>query len=457
VVPRLPRIDVDDFAYRAGQLYCEDVDVDALAAKVGTPFYLYSRATLERHFDRLSAAFGELDPLLCYSIKSCGNVHLVDVLRRRGAGADVVSGGELHRALAAGVEPSKIVFAGVGKTTDELRYALESGVAWINVESEQEFENARRLATELRREARAALRVNPNAYDPKTHDKCATGKVDSKFGVDISRARRFFERYGGDRWLRLAGLHMHIGSPIYTTEPYKLGITRLLALADELAGIGHRIEMIDIGGGYAAFYDGREDKQSWDEYGRDLVPLLRPFVAGGGGVVLEPGRSIVGNAGVLVTRVQYLKAGLTKQFVVVDTGMSHLIRPAMYDAYHFIWPTRPGAGREPRNRTTDPGVAGLERYDVVGPICESSDYLAHDRALPPVARGDLLCIFTAGAYGMAMASQYNSLPRPPEVLVDGARAKIIRRRETYDDLVQLEHDTADVALARTPLDSVATR
>ena len=437
---------MDHFRYQDGQLYCEDVNVDELAAQIGTPFYLYSKATFEDHYDRFFNAFRELNPLVCYSIKNCGNIHVIDLLVSRGAGIDVVTGGELYRALKGGADASKVVFAGVGKSSSEIRQALEVGVGWLNVESEEECDSIRAIAADVGCTARVALRVNPDVYDAKTHKECATGKADSKFGVDIGRAVQFFETYGNDPHLDLKGIHIHLGSPIHTSAPYVEAITKVLNLVEELAAAGHRIEMLDIGGGYAAHYDGREEARTWDHYASDIVPLLRGFVEQGGQFVIEPGRAISANAGVLISRVQYVKVGVNKRFAILDTGMGHLIRPVLYGAYHFIWPTSVSAEYVPKNRSLDPGVHGLETYDVVGPICEPSDYLARDRALPPVHRGDLLCVFTAGAYGMTMASQYNAIPRPKEVLVESRSAKVIRRGESYDDLIEPELEAHEIDL-----------
>lgn len=435
---------MDRFSYLAGRLHCEDVDVGELANRVGTPFYLYSKSTFLDHLERFTTAFRDLDPLICYSIKNCANINIIRLLVEQGAGIDVVSGGELYRALEAGADASRIVFAGAGKSDDEIRHALASGVGWMNVESEEEFENARAIAAGMGRAARVALRVNPDVYDAGTHEKTTTGKSRTKFGVDIDRAPQFFKTYGGDPYLKLSGLHMHLGSPIYSAQTYVRGINKLLGLTEQLEGAGHRIEMIDIGGGFVAHYDGQEEVQTWDAYAAQIVPVLKPFVGRGGRVIMEPGRSISANAGVLIARVQYKKAGGGKTFLILDTGMSHLIRPTLYGAYHFIWPTSVTPEFVPTSRRGDPGLGGLETYDVVGPICESGDYLAHDRPLPPVGRGDLLCVFTAGAYGMVMASQYNATPRPPEVLVDGRSATVIRRRETYEDLVEPERKSVEL-------------
>ncbi len=425
---------MDWFHHQNGQLFCEDVNLDDLAAKVGTPAYVYSKRTLLHHYDALAAAFAPVDPLICYSIKSCGNIHIIKTLASRGSGMDVVSGGELHRALVAGVDPARIVYAGVGKTDAEIRQALSAGIGWFNIESQAEFANIASIAKEMGKVANAALRVNPDVADPKTHAKTTTGKKESKFGVDLEQARQFFATFGHDRHLRLNAVHLHIGSPIYSAGPYVQAITKALDLIADLEKQGHRIATLDIGGGFAADYESGKSPAS-AAYAKEILPLLAEFKDRGGRVILEPGRYIAANAGVLLCRVQYLKTGGRKKFVIVDTGMHHLIRAAMYDAFHFIWPTRVAPGLEPMKRAAEMDLPRLEPTDVVGPICESSDVFCKDRPLPAVKRGDLLCIYTAGAYGMVMASNYNAMPRPVEVLVDGTEATIIRRRETYDDLV----------------------
>jgi len=434
---------MDEFEYRDGQLHCEQVNIDELAARIGTPAYIYSRKTFEDHYDRIAAAFADLDPVVAYSIKSCGNIHICRMLADRGAGMDVVSGGELHRAKLAGASMSKVVYAGVGKTDEEIRQAIEAKIGYFNIESEAEFENIAAIARQLNAVTRGALRVNPDVSDPRTHAKTTTGARETKFGVDFDRARRFFDKYGSDPHLKLCALHVHIGSPIYSAEPYVRAITRVLELVAELNEQGRPISAIDIGGGFAADYEtGRSPVAA--EYAGRIVPLLKPFKDGGGTVILEPGRTIAANAGILLTRVQYLKLGGRKKFIIVDTGMHHLIRPTLYDGFHFIWPTNVAPAHVPAERKAEMPNEGLEPCEVVGPICETGDYLARERPLPPVARGDLLAIFAAGAYGMAMASNYNAMPRPAEVLVDGDQATLIRRRETYDDLTAAETETVTV-------------
>ncbi|MEM7681935.1 MAG: diaminopimelate decarboxylase [Planctomycetota bacterium] len=425
---------MDHFQYRDGQLFCEDVAVDRIARDLGTPLYLYSKATLVHHYRGLADAFAELDPWVCYSIKSCGNLHLCKTLVEQGAGMDVVSGGEVHRARLAGADLSKCVFAGVGKTDAEIAYALEHGVGVFNIESEPEFENVAAIAQRMGRTARAALRVNPDVADSKTHAKTTTGAKATKFGVDLERAPAFFARYGKHPALKLTAVHIHIGSPIYSAEPYVRALDKVLPMIDDLREAGHTIDLLDIGGGFAADYE-TGASPNYADYAKDIVPKLRRFKKEGGTIVIEPGRTIAANAGVLVGRVQYVKTGGPKKFVILDTGMNHLIRPTLYNAWQFVWPTSVAPNHTPERRGPDQPMPGLETCDVVGPVCETGDYLAQDRALPPVARGDLVAVFSSGAYGMVMASNYNALPRPAEALVEGDDYRLIRRRETYEDLV----------------------
>ncbi|MFG0328853.1 MAG: diaminopimelate decarboxylase [Phycisphaerales bacterium] len=435
---------MDQFEYRDGQLYCERLAVRDIVAASGTPTYVYSGATIVDHYRRLTEAFASLKPLVCYSIKSCSNLNILRLLADLGAGMDVVSGGELFRAQRMGVPGSKIVYAGVGKTDAEIRQALrystdhggKPGIGLFNIESEAEFENIAAIAKSINTECSATLRVNPDV-DPKTHLYTTTGKKEAKFGVDIERARAFFKKYGRDPKLHLNAIHLHIGSPVYTTDPYVSAVTKALDLIDDLNGQGCRINTLNLGGGFGADYESHQSPFAAD-YAAALRPLLEDRVKDGLKIILEPGRSIVANAGVLVTRVQYLKRSGDRQFVIVDAGMNTLIRPSLYGAFHFIWPVEVGPMHTPAERKAEMDLPDLERCDVVGPICESGDFFAKDRKLPHVARGDLIAVFTAGAYGMVMASRYNSMPLPAEVLVEGSVAKVIRRRESYDDLVAHE-------------------
>jgi diaminopimelate decarboxylase len=436
---------MDQFVYRPHgdatggakvSLHCEQLPAEEIARLVGTPCYVYSKGTLVEHFEKLTKAFEALRPLVCYSVKSCGNLSICRLLGELGAGMDVVSGGELYRALAAGVPASRCVYAGVGKTDGEIEQAIDADLGLFNVESEAEFENIARIAARKGAVTHTALRVNPDV-DPRTHRYTSTGKKESKFGVDIERAKQFFRRYGRDAHCRLTGIHLHIGSPIYTTEPYVESVRKAVALIDELAAEGYRVETLDLGGGFGADYE-TDQTPTLAHYAEAIVPLLAERVAAGLRIILEPGRTLVANAGILLTRVQYVKTSGEKTFVICDAGMNDLLRPSLYQAFHFIWPCTTEARFAPTRRLKSMPLEGLKAMDVVGPICESGDFFAIDRPLPPVARGDLIAIYTAGAYGMAMASRYNAHPLPAEALVDGSRLSIIRQRESYEDLIAHE-------------------
>lgn len=424
---------MDHFHYTDGRLHCEQVPIARIAEEVGTPAYVYSAATLLHHYDAVAKAFAALNPIICYSIKSCANQHICKLLKDRGAGFDVVSGGELYRALQAGGDPAKIVFAGVGKTDDEINQGIDAKIGWFNIESEAELENLIDLARKRRVTVNAALRVNPDV-DPKTHRYTSTGKKETKFGVDLERARRVFNQYAKQDHVRLSGIHLHIGSPVNSVEPYVAAIKKTLALIDELRADGFAIDTLDIGGGFGAHYKATEAPPAV-EYAEAIVPLLAGRDLK---IIMEPGRSIAANAGILISRVVYLKKSGDRDFLIVDAGMNDLIRPALYEAYHFIWPVNPADGFLPSSRGEEATVPGLLPMDVVGPVCESGDFLAKDRLLPPMKRGDLVAVFTAGAYGFVMTSHYNTRPNPPEVLVEGDAYRIIRRRETYDDLLAAE-------------------
>jgi diaminopimelate decarboxylase len=427
---------MDYFQYRDGALWCEDVAVADIAAAAGTPLYVYSARTLREHYARFAEAFAELKPTVCFSIKALANVHVLKLLAAEGCGFDVVSGGELARALAAGADPAKIAFAGVAKTDREITEAIAVGVGLFNVESEGELANLSRLAAEAGRPVRAGVRINPDVYDPKTHAKTTTGRRGTKFGVDIDRAARLFESHAGDEALCLDTIDMHLGSPIYSAGPYVRAIEKALALVADLAARGVTIRAIDLGGGFGADYEQGATPLA-AEYAKSIVPLLRPA---GLEVILEPGRQIAANAGLLLTRVEYVKSGGERRFVIVDAAMTDLIRPALYDARHFVYPVVLPRGADPPERRIDYRPDGGTNVDVVGGVCETADFLAKDRLLPPLARGDLLAVFSAGAYGFVMSSQYNSRPRAAEVLVEGGRWRLIRRRETYDDLFAAELD-----------------
>jgi diaminopimelate decarboxylase len=444
---------MDHFEYRPAdgvtRLMCEDTDLAAIAAEVGTPTYIYSKATLTAHYERTRQAFAPLDPLICYSIKSCSNLAICRILADLGAGMDAVSGGEIERAHLAGCPMSKVVYAGVGKSEREIRAALsgehaliESAAAdrgpigWFNVESEQEFETIAAIARDMNVRAHAALRVNPDV-DPKTHRYTTTGTKETKFGVDLDRAMAFFESYGHDEFLSLDAIHIHLGSPIYTTEPYVRGIGKVLDLIDKVEAKGHKITAIDLGGGFGANYE-TDASPGALQYAEAIVPLLKDRADAGTRIILEPGRSIVANAGVLLMRVEYVKDGPGKKFIICDAGMHTLIRPALYEAFHFIWPAQVAPEHTPPKRGKEMELPGLEVQDVVGPICETADFLAKERKLPPVKRGDLVAVFTAGAYGMAMANNYNSHELPAEVLVEGGSFRVIRKRQDIASILAEE-------------------
>lgn len=425
---------MDFFNYKNGELYCEDVPAAKIAAEVGTAVYVYSKATLLHHYRQVADSFKELNPTVCYSIKSNGNINLCKVLAEAGSGFDVTSGGELFRAMQAGGDPKKMIYAGVGKTDQEIHDGIAAGIAAFNIESEAEIENIDRIAGEMGKSVVAALRINPDV-DAKTHAKTTTGRKGNKFGVDIDRAEAVFAKYKGLKHLRLGGIHIHIGSPVYEVQPYVDAVTKVIALIDVLTKQGHQIEWLDMGGGFAVNYTNGKQAKPVTEHAKALVPLLRgkPYR-----IALEPGRYIVGNAGILLTKVLYRKQSGPKKFVIVDAGMNDLLRPTLYESYHHVWPVKPDTANVTHDRDSSYEPVDGEVVDVVGPICESGDYQAKDRPLPKTKRGDLLAIFTAGAYGFAMASNYNNRPRVAEVLVDGAGYKVIRRRETFEDLVAAE-------------------
>ena len=419
---------MEGFGYRDGALYCEQIPVTEIARELRTPVYVYSKAMLLDRYDALAHAFAPLSPLVCYSVKANSNLALLRLFRERGSGFDVVSGGELFRCMKVEADPQRIVFAGVGKTEEEIRYALRKQIFCFNVESIPEMERLHEIAREMGGIARVALRVNPDV-DPRTHRYVATGKRESKFGLDIERAASALERLPALGSLELVGLHMHIGSQILEVEPYTTALERLLAFADAERAKGRRIELINVGGGFGIPYQERRAPTA-EEIAGALVP---PIKARGYRLLLEPGRFITGSAGILVTKVLYVKESGERRFLVCDAGMNDLVRPALYGSYHRIWPVAAQAGE---------GEAGAPEYagqaEIVGPICEVGDFLGHRRPFPAVRPGDLLAVFTAGAYGMSMSSNYNSRPRPAEVLVDGPKMRVIRRRETYDDLVAAE-------------------
>lgn len=411
------------FNDRDGVLFAEDVPLPLLAEQIGTPFYCYSTATLERHYRVFAEAFTGTPTLVCYSVKANSNQAVIATLARLGAGADIVSGGELMRALAASVPADRIVFSGLGKTKEEMAAALKASILCFNVESEPELTALSEVATSLGREAPVSVRVNPD-IDAKTHKKIATGKAENKFGIPISRAREVYATAAKLPGLRIAGVDMHIGSQITELAPFDNAAALLAELARELLREGHKIEHIDLGGGLGIPY--RPDDPEPPPPSAYAETILRHTRRLGLRHIFEIGRMIVGNAGILVTRVLYVKRGEAKTFVVVDAAMNDLIRPTLYEAYHHIRPVRaPVAGEKI--------VA-----DVVGPVCESGDFFAHDRRLPACKEGDLLAIMTAGAYGAAQASTYNTRPLVPEVLVRGKEFALVRPRFTAEAIIALD-------------------
>ena len=425
---------MDFFKYHNGKLYCEEIDLDRMSG-LKTPFYLYSWNTFKEHFLSFRNSFKDVDPLICFAVKTCNNVSILKGLADLGAGMDIVSGGELFLSNAAGVSAEKIVYAGVGKTVEEIEQSIDQEIGFFNVESEPEFIRIEEIAARKNKVMNALLRVNPDEYDIKTHDKTTTGKKGGKFGVDLDRVPHFFETHGKSDYLKLSGIHIHIGSPIYSAEPYTKAILKMIDLIENLKSKGFPIKYLDIGGGYAADYEDGASP-SWGDYSKEIVPLLRPLVNSGIKIIMEPGRTISANAGILVASIQYIKEiDQDKKILITDTGMHHLIRPALYNASHFIWPVKTRESYSIIERKFDSDIEGLVEYDVAGPICESTDYLAKGRKLPPVEPSDRLAVFTAGAYGFVMSNQYNAQPRPAEYMVDKDKLTLIRERETYKDLI----------------------
>jgi len=434
-----------EFRYHRRELYCEGVSVESLARRHGTPLYIYSRKTIQSHFTRLDCALSSMDHRICYAVKANSNLAILALLARLKSGFDVVSAGELHRVVRAGGQAGRCVFAGVGKTESEIREALRLGIYCFNVESEAELDRIHRIAAAMRERAPVALRVNPNV-EAHTHAKITTGTYENKFGIAFERVPALYERASRMPHLHLRGIQMHIGSQIVTVTPFAAAVRKMLPMVRMLRDRYH-LEFFSIGGGIGIVYQPALDsgRPSWwqqetrnignhakrpltiDLYARALLPLLKPLNMK---ILLEPGRFIVGNAGILVTRVEYLKRTGRKHFIIVDAAMNDLVRPAFYDSYHEIVPLH-------ETRNSEFGIRNSS-CDVVGPVCESGDYFAKDRPLPPVREGDFLSIMSAGAYGFAMASNYNTRPRPAEILVHKKSGRVARRRETFADLVRGE-------------------
>ena len=426
---------MDHFAYRNRELFCEDVPVQELAEAYGTPLYVYSEATLVHHLTQIQNAFASANPIICYSVKTNGNLSICSLMAKHGSGFDVTSGGELYKAIHAGSTGSKIVFAGVGKTDAEMKYALENDVFLFNVESEAELHALGAVAKSLGKVAPVALRVNPD-LPPKTHAKTDTSVKGVKFGLDIDTVLEVAERVVGNPNIGIVGLHMHLGSPILSAEPYRKGGEKAVQLINALRNQGHAIKYLNMGGGFGIHYRKQEALPA-TAFAEAILPVVEET---GCRLVLEPGRFIVGNAGLLVSRVIFTKETGGKHYVIQDAAMNDLIRPTLYDSFHRIWPVHPDSTVPERPDDFEAEIAGTRKQDVVGPVCESGDYLAKARNLPEMKRGDLLAVFSAGAYGMSMSSNYNARVRAAEVLVTGRTHRLIRRRETFRDLVACEED-----------------
>jgi diaminopimelate decarboxylase len=423
-----------DFHYAGGRLYCGQTAIDSLVRKYGSPLYVYSQPTLQDHFTKLDTALSPLDHLICYAVKANSNLAVLRTFADAGGGFDIVSEGELRRVIAAGGDPRKCVFAGVGKTDSEIAYALQQGIYSFNVESEPELQRIDRVAARLKTRAPVAVRVNPNV-DAHTHAKITTGTYENKFGIAIESVEGVYDRARRLKHLHLRGVQMHIGSQLTSPDPFEQAVQKVIPLAQRLRE-KHGIEFFSVGGGIGIVYNpalASGDPKWWrskaaagiltpETYAARVVPHLKNL---GLRILLEPGRFMVGNAGMLVTRVEYVKQTGRKTFVIVDAAMNDLIRPAFYDAYHEIVPLRKKAGKP---------VAS----DVVGPICESGDYFCKDRPLPRVKEGEYLALLSAGAYGSVMGSNYNSRPLPAEVLVNGKKADLVRERQSVESIWQLE-------------------
>ena len=420
-----------DFHRVKGELYCEQVPVARIANAAGTPVYIYSYQTLVDHYRNLALAFRALKPLICFSVKANGNLAILKLLVREGAGLDIVSGGELFKARQVGCPSSKIVFASVGKRPEEIREALRARIFCFNVESAPELEAIDRIARQMRRRARVALRINPDV-EAHTHRYITTGVAESKFGIDLATATRILARQDAYRGVRIIGLHLHIGSQITQASPFVKAIGRAAHVIRYGRSAGVPLEWLNLGGGLGIIYKD-ERPQTPQQFARAILPILRPLNVR---LILEPGRFIVGNAGVLVTEVLYIKQARGKRFAVVDAGMNDLVRPALYGAYHEVIPTS----------TVARGANGSAHYDVVGPVCESADVLASHRRLGAIRAGQWLAVLGAGAYGSTMSSNYNGRLRAAEVLVRGRRWAVIRRREVMRDLIR--HDVIPTTLLK---------
>jgi diaminopimelate decarboxylase len=413
---------MEDFQYREGELYCEDVPVSRIVKEYGTPCYIYSHASLLRQYRAYDGAFSGIPHIIAFAMKANSNLAILRLMAKEGSGVDIVSGGELFRALRSGVPPQKIVFAGVGKNPDEIRDALKTDILMFNVESSAELQAINDVAASMGVRARVALRINPD-IDPKTHPYISTGLKKSKFGIAADRALEEFKLATSLKYIEVVGVHKHIGSQLTEVTPFVEALKKILSLVQQVKAYGTDIRYINIGGGLGITYSDEKPPKPQD-LAAAIAPLVRNLDCT---LIMEPGRNIVGNAGSLITRILYTKQGEAKRFVIVDAAMNDLIRPSLYGAYHEIRPLQ--------QRFVQ---AATHMVDVVGPVCESGDFLAKDRTLPEVPPGEFLAVMSAGAYGFVMSSNYNSRPRAPEVLVRGGEPHLIRARESYEDLIRGE-------------------
>lgn len=421
---------MDPFHYQDNELFCEDVSVTQLAEEFGTPLWVYSKSAFLSRLKEIQNAFSEVDPVICYSVKANGNLSLLKTMNDAGSSFDVVSGGELYRVQQAGADTSRVVFAGVGKTDEEIRQALKADILMFDVESEAELDAIAVIAAEVGNIGRVALRLNPD-IDAKTHRKTTTGKKGNKFGMDIERATQLADKVLKDDRLELTGIHMHLGSPILSTDPYAKAVKKGAEVISQLRDKGHKTNWLNLGGGFGISYK-TDEGPSAQAYADVIVPTIKEI---GCRLALEPGRFIAGNSGVLISQIVFTKREGGKLFYIQDGGMTDLVRPAMYDSYHRVWPVKSNVAMP---FDCEGEIDECEPADVVGPVCESCDYFAKDRYLPPMQRGDYLCTFSAGAYGSVMSSNYNARPRSAEILVDGTDYQVVRRRESYEELIALE-------------------
>ncbi len=414
--------------YKNGELYCEGIAVSRLAEEVGTPFYVYSKSCLLGNFRRIKKAFAPANPLIAFSVKANSNLAILRMFAREGSGFDIVSGGELRRVLKAGGDPRKVIYAGVGKTVEELRLAIKHNIMMVNLESEAEAELISEVAREMKSRVRVALRINPDV-EAHTHEYITTGKKENKFGVSYNRAPEVIGRIAAMPSIEFVGIHVHVGSQITQQGPHLSGVKRMISLLETLRKQGIEIRTINMGGGFGIAYQEREKPLNIEKTASHILPLIRES---GCRFIIEPGRYIVGPAGALISRISYIKEGDEKYFAITDAGMNDLIRPSLYKAYHRIIPVKKSGSRK------------KIEYDIVGPICESTDFFGKNRMLPPLARGDLMAVCEAGAYGFAMASNYNTRCRPAEILVDGNQYHIIKKRETYEEIFRGEQYPPDL-------------